>query len=1322
MRGAADARTAADGAHAQHDGGSARRALHADEQASHVIGAGGRGEAGDGAEYVDLLDTDYTEGAAEEYLLEEEYVADGGGLPPGPETDLGAAGAAGAAGSAGVADVTAEATGDDDPYAGDAADGNGGDLPYDAVDADDEGEAADGGAAGDYAEGVPEEASAGEEAGGNGLVGGTGAAKAEVATGGEVKGSAGARSHVGGGATVAPTIEAAASKVGDAPQQDGVTAGAAAAVDEGGAAAAVDEGGAAAAVDEGGAAPATGAATQQAGAGSEAAAVASAEGGGPQAVKAAKAATSSGEAGRQHAGGAAATATVAAGGGGEGAASKEGGAAEATGEGPGLDLETAGEGDQDPLGGGLPFAPRSTGEAPGAGQAKQQAEQQQQQPGALGGEDAVALGVTGTGALAVGGKGDRAVAAAQAAASSHGLKLDEAVTSKQAAEAEAEAASSTGGPGPHTAKWLKAAEGEEAAGAQQQGADATAAAAAAAAAETQAERQAASGGAAAAAAAQGVGVVSTTPAGSAPLDDSGGGGTQQRRPSTGAAAQAAAAQAAKPDPTLVLSEDDPDSGDWYTASDSDGNGDTAPGGKVAATSKVAAAAAAKSKAEAGEGEGAGDDWYDGDAGEVKGKKAPGGATASPAAAAAAAAARGSGGSKTAKAPGLASPAQAQEGGSQPEGDAEKVYSKSPPPPSPPGLSEEQVSAFFTQRVAQSVPSVGAGIVWQGGMFRYPGVPAAAVDATDSMFSADNVSYAWSDGDDNANASAAVGGTRLASMGVVDQAAATSTWCAQDATGESPAWTHAKARWLACPAGSVITNIRGAFFGDAGRKGCPLPANSANATAAPDKADAALMRAGAKEGELCGWPEVLQHAEGRCLGAPACMPLAGTSPLPPNARECANAAAYARFEFTCTKQRELMGAEFFDYLGCFADSLEARTMSHLLMSSEYGLSIQACATAAHDSALPLFALQNGTKGQECWGGRSFSRARKGGATVEAVKRAYLSSWEDEAWAHGWIGPCESDVSKAHCNTCNKDLQAKMTSHKGFSCPTFERLAEMAIVMVPVSVEEERLFSALNFIKSKARNRLMNPHLSYSLRLFFSNTFDLLSFPYAEALKAWKEAVAARGRYKKGFTSPGGNSLFELRRSNGGSPKDAEADDQRENVAGRPGCSTPLPRIYGRIADLFGCWRPLAGATQRARAVLDASATLKHNNMTTEMCSRHAASLSAPHFATTSGDTCVVLTDFFALTNDMLMAPGGCDTPCNGSHSMLDRCGSRAGHLCVCGGGGGCGSRSGHLSVFAVANRTQVQLAAYVASLAGALPPPLETVTARTGAGPGIIMWQ
>jgi hypothetical protein len=66
-----------------------------------------------------------------------------------------------------------------------------------------------------------------------------------------------------------------------------------------------------------------------------------------------------------------------------------------------------------------------------------------------------------------------------------------------------------------------------------------------------------------------------------------------------------------------------------------------------------------------------------------------------------------------------------------------------------------------------------------------------------------------------------------------------------------------------------------------------------------------------------------------------------------------------------------------------------------------------------------------------------------------------------------------------------------------------------------------------------------------------------------------------------------------------------------------------------------------------------------------------------------------------------------TPCNGSLSGLERCGSRAGHL----------------SVFATANRTRAQRAAVVAELAMDASP-LETHGAATapGAAQGTVMWQ
>ena len=80
-----------------------------------------------------------------------------------------------------------------------------------------------------------------------------------------------------------------------------------------------------------------------------------------------------------------------------------------------------------------------------------------------------------------------------------------------------------------------------------------------------------------------------------------------------------------------------------------------------------------------------------------------------------------------------------------------------------------------------------------------------------------------------------------------------------------------------------------------------------------------------------------------------------------------------------------------------------------------------------------------------------------------------------------------------------------------CSEYLVLAELAFVMVPGSVEDERLFSAMNFIKNELRNRLKNPHLTAAVRLFFSRQFTVKTFPYMEALKAWRAAAAKRGRY-------------------------------------------------------------------------------------------------------------------------------------------------------------------------------------------------------------------
>jgi hypothetical protein len=58
----------------------------------------------------------------------------------------------------------------------------------------------------------------------------------------------------------------------------------------------------------------------------------------------------------------------------------------------------------------------------------------------------------------------------------------------------------------------------------------------------------------------------------------------------------------------------------------------------------------------------------------------------------------------------------------------------------------------------------------------------------------------------------------------------------------------------------------------------------------------------------------------------------------------------------------------------------------------------------------------------------------------------------------------------------------------SCSEFLRLYELAMVMVPGSVEDERMFSAINFIRSDHRNRMKASHLSVCARLFKDVLFE------------------------------------------------------------------------------------------------------------------------------------------------------------------------------------------------------------------------------------------
>jgi hypothetical protein len=54
----------------------------------------------------------------------------------------------------------------------------------------------------------------------------------------------------------------------------------------------------------------------------------------------------------------------------------------------------------------------------------------------------------------------------------------------------------------------------------------------------------------------------------------------------------------------------------------------------------------------------------------------------------------------------------------------------------------------------------------------------------------------------------------------------------------------------------------------------------------------------------------------------------------------------------------------------------------------------------------------------------------------------------------------------------------------------------------SVEDERTFSTLNYMKSKVRNNLQE-HLDLVVRMYGQNFYDLKSYPIHDAISKWKE---------------------------------------------------------------------------------------------------------------------------------------------------------------------------------------------------------------------------
>jgi len=71
----------------------------------------------------------------------------------------------------------------------------------------------------------------------------------------------------------------------------------------------------------------------------------------------------------------------------------------------------------------------------------------------------------------------------------------------------------------------------------------------------------------------------------------------------------------------------------------------------------------------------------------------------------------------------------------------------------------------------------------------------------------------------------------------------------------------------------------------------------------------------------------------------------------------------------------------------------------------------------------------------------------------------------------------------------------------------KLVDLCQTMILGSVEDERMFSALSFLKSKLRNRL-DKNVETCLRLYVTK-YDVHNFPYERALTLWRLERERRG---------------------------------------------------------------------------------------------------------------------------------------------------------------------------------------------------------------------
>ena len=123
----------------------------------------------------------------------------------------------------------------------------------------------------------------------------------------------------------------------------------------------------------------------------------------------------------------------------------------------------------------------------------------------------------------------------------------------------------------------------------------------------------------------------------------------------------------------------------------------------------------------------------------------------------------------------------------------------------------------------------------------------------------------------------------------------------------------------------------------------------------------------------------------------------------------------------------------------------------------------------------------------------------------------SSRDDESASTGQPAKKQAAEKASVAGSAAEFFAKQCATGARFRYPEWLKLAELVLVLVPGSVEDERVFSSMKYLKNPQRSSLQEQHLTACARGFRHDRFSLASFPYGEAIGHWLDGAKKRGRY-------------------------------------------------------------------------------------------------------------------------------------------------------------------------------------------------------------------